>query len=55
MTIGQIVDWVAVKTAKHAGLQDRKGMLGVGFDADIIIFDPESDHEVRSCSALVGA
>lgn len=51
VTIRQIIDWVAVKTAEHAGLQDCKGQLGIGFDADIIVFDPDADNEVRSCPA----
>lgn len=44
--IGQIVDWVCVKTAKHAGLGDRKGKLAVGYDADLVLWDPEATFEV---------
>ncbi|KAI0088935.1 allantoinase [Irpex rosettiformis] len=46
VTIGQIVDWLSVKTAMHAGLDDRKGKLAVGYDADIVVFDPNTDHTV---------
>ena len=48
VSVWQIVDWVCVKTAKHAGLEDRKGQLKVGYDADIVIWDPEAEFMVRT-------
>jgi allantoinase len=48
--IRQIIDWVSVKTAVHAGLDDRKGKLAIGFDADIIVFDPAAEFKVRCCT-----
>ncbi|KII92466.1 hypothetical protein PLICRDRAFT_104019 [Plicaturopsis crispa FD-325 SS-3] len=45
-TINHIVDWTCVKTAKHAGLEDRKGQLKVGHDADIVIWDPRAEFTV---------
>lgn len=47
--IARVVDWVAGRTAKHAGLHERKGQLAVGLDADIIVFDPDADVRVRFC------
>lgn len=47
VTVGQIVDWVCVRTAKHAGLDERKGRLEVGYDADIVIWDPKAEFEAR--------
>jgi allantoinase len=32
--------------AKLAGLDERKGHLAVGFDADIVIFQPEKEFKV---------
>jgi len=46
--IKRIVDWTAVKTAKHAGLEHRKGQLKVGYDADIIIWDPTVEFKVTN-------
>ncbi|PSS34127.1 hypothetical protein PHLCEN_2v1837 [Hermanssonia centrifuga] len=46
ISIAQIVEWVCVKTAKHAGLDSRKGRLSVGYDADLIVWDPEAEFEV---------
>jgi allantoinase len=47
LTIAQIIDWTSVKTAKHAGLSHIKGQLKVGYDADVIIWDPEAEFKVR--------
>ncbi len=44
--IDRIVDWLSVQTAKHAGLSDRKGQLKVGYDADLIVWDPDAQTTV---------
>ncbi|RPD55615.1 allantoinase [Lentinus tigrinus ALCF2SS1-7] len=46
VSIGRIVDWLSVQTAKHAGLSDRKGQLKVGYDADMIVWDPDAQTTV---------
>ncbi|EKM56279.1 uncharacterized protein PHACADRAFT_159854 [Phanerochaete carnosa HHB-10118-sp] len=46
VNIEQIVDWLCVQTAKHAGLEKRKGQLDVGYDGDIVIWDPQAEFEV---------
>lgn len=45
--IGKIVEWVCTKTARHAGLNSQKGELKVGYDGDLIIWDPEAEVKVR--------
>lgn len=37
---------MSAKTAKLAGLHKRKGKLAAGFDADIVVWDPETKFEV---------
>jgi allantoinase len=44
--IGTILRWVSENTASHAGLGDRKGKIAVGYDADLVIWDPEAQHTV---------
>jgi len=46
VTIAQLMHWTSYKTAEHAGLGDTKGQLKIGYDADLIIWDPEAEFEV---------
>ena len=39
---------LCVRTAKHAGLEDRKGRLEVGLDADIVVWDPDAEIKVSA-------
>jgi allantoinase len=48
--IGTILRWVSENTASHAGLGDRKGKIAVGYDADLVIWDPDAQYTVRSSS-----
>ncbi|KAF9029014.1 allantoinase [Hymenopellis radicata] len=48
--IGKILDWTSAKSAKHAGLDDCKGKLQVGYDGDFIVWDPEAQFEVTKAS-----
>ena len=34
--------------AKLAGLEDRKGALASGYDADVVVFDPEQRYELAA-------
>ncbi|KAF8658321.1 hypothetical protein AX16_002089 [Volvariella volvacea WC 439] len=46
VTIAQLVDWTSKRTAEHAGLDDRKGHIKVGYDADFVIWDPVVEYEI---------
>lgn len=45
-TICQIMCWTSQKTAEHAGLSANKGLITVGHDADLVIWDPEAEFKV---------
>jgi allantoinase len=47
ITIRQIVDWLCTNTAKHAGLGRVKGQLKTGYDADVVIWNPDMEWKVR--------
>ncbi len=42
----ELTNWMANAPAKLAGLDNRKGKLEVGYDADIVIFQPEKEFKV---------
>ena len=46
--VPRIVRWCAESTAAHAGLAERKGALRVGWDADLVVWDPEAEFTVRA-------
>jgi allantoinase len=41
-----IARWMAGAPAQLAGLEERKGRLAVGLDADMVVFDPEVEWDV---------
>ena len=51
-TLHNIVQWCCVNTAKQVGLQDHKGMLKVGMDGDVAVFDDEAEFEVQRSTML---
>ena len=51
-SVEEIVRWCCKNTAKQVGLERSKGDLGVGFDADIVVFDDEADFVVEPSTML---
>jgi len=50
MRISRLVDVLAGAAARIVGLDDRKGALTVGRDADFVLFDPEADFEIDAAA-----
>lgn len=48
----RVVEWMSAAPARLAGLQDRKGALAVGYDADIVLWDPDARFVVNSDDLL---
>lgn len=44
LSIDRVSAWMSASTARLAGLDNQKGKLAPGFDADIVIWNPESPH-----------
>jgi allantoinase len=42
-----VVSWMSAGPARFLGLDNKKGALAPGFDADIVIFDPEDSFVVE--------
>ncbi|KAF2012038.1 allantoinase [Aaosphaeria arxii CBS 175.79] len=51
-SVEEIVRWCCKNTAKQVGLEATKGDLGVGFDADIVVFDDEAEFVVEPSTML---
>ena len=43
-----VVDLVATAPARMMGLYPRKGTIAPGFDADIVVFDPEHERTISA-------
>ncbi|CAA9959196.1 allantoinase protein [Pyrenophora teres f. maculata] len=51
-SIEDVVRWCCRNTAKQVGLEKSKGDLGVGFDADVVVFDDEGEFLVEPSTML---
>ena len=49
-SISQLARWMSTEPAKLAGLDDRKGAIREGNDADLVIFDPDTKFHVDPAS-----
>lgn len=44
----EISRWCSWNTAKQVGLSHKKGKISVGYDADLLLFDPAATYVVRN-------
>jgi len=47
LSVQQLAQWMSVAPARLAGLGRRKGMLAPGFDADLVVWEPETAYSVK--------
>lgn len=46
-TVIEIANWLSAKPALLAGLQNSKGRIEIGFDSDLIVWDPKKSFVVK--------
>jgi len=51
-SLEQVAEWMCAAPARLAGLADRKGAIAPGFDADLVIWEPETGFTVSGQALL---
>jgi allantoinase len=48
LPIEDLARWMSAQPAKLAGLEKRKGAIAAGWDADLVVFDPDAEFTLRT-------
>jgi allantoinase len=48
LPLERLASWMSAQPAKLAGLDDRKGAIAAGYDADLVVFDPDAKFTLQA-------
>ena len=48
LPLENLARWMSAQPAKLAGLDERKGAIAAGCDADLVVFDPDAEFTLRA-------
>jgi allantoinase len=48
LPLQRLAYWMSAQPSKLAGLHDRKGAIAAGYDADLVVFDPDAEFTLRA-------
>jgi allantoinase len=48
LPLEDLARWMSAQPAKLAGLEERKGAIAAGWDADLVVFDPAEEFTLRA-------
>jgi allantoinase len=46
--LAQLATWTSTRAARFAGIGSRKGQIAPGYDADLVVWDPEASSEIAA-------
>ncbi len=49
-TVRDVVEWMSAAPARLAGVHGKKGAIAAGFDADLVIWDPDAEFTVDAAT-----
>jgi allantoinase len=52
LPVGCLVRWMSEAPARLAGLEARKGRIAPGYDADLVLWDPDGEQVVEPAMLL---
>jgi allantoinase len=48
LPLQDLVRWMSAQPAKLAGMEERKGAIAAGWDADLVVFDPDAEFTLTT-------
>ncbi len=45
--LAELIDWMSTRPARFLGLSKKKGKIAEGFDADLVVFDPDANFKIN--------